>query len=197
MSMTPQQKAEAAVQPYASFLQEIVTDAYAKWLARPENWQVGRATRAIFMWEEMGALAKARYAAKPGLNVVERHRVVHLLTPCGGYDLRFKKLGDDGSVRFNRTGEQLSLFSQLPLPGINTRHLVVGYLLNADETSVERVEVGYFDNASEYPAWSFDLAAHVAPTTHRSPDVLPVNTPTASATITVKQPAADSAVAGE
>lgn len=154
-----QDQAHERLKDHYQILCESVVDAYQRYRKYPRRTIHRRATRAGVVNDEIIAGVIESFHDIPNAYPVEIRRK----------NLRFLKVGDDVLLWFKKTdrrhrpsiyptdhavsleaGGQISMFPDCTI-------LVVGYLLNRDETKVVRVSIAKPAGRRRLPEWCIDI----------------------------------------
>lgn len=139
-----QQDAMSQLDPYFDEFDAICRGGLARYREVQADIRIEHDKRAsaTCIYSHMVALADRLLTDKPGV-IFKTVRGLKVWIVGEKATIRFKKMDEDGRTRSYPTKQARDFDRQLPLPGIPypPLNLVVGYLPNALETQVERVQV--------------------------------------------------------
>jgi hypothetical protein len=154
-----QDEADAILEKHYDHLCLAVVDGYERYRKYPHRPLHRRSTRANIVNDEIIARIIEEFDGVPETKLVDlRSRGLRLLRVEDRILLWFKKTDRQRRIRIYPTlpAQQLESRGQIRLlPGLNI--LVVGYLLNGDETKVIRVSISKPKGHGLRPEWYIDL----------------------------------------
>jgi hypothetical protein len=154
-----QDEASALLEKHLDRLWNAVVDGYERYRKYPHRPLHRRSTRANIVNDEIIARVIEEFDGVPDTKLVElRIRGLRFLRISDRVLLWFKKTDRQRRIRIYPTlpAQRLEAQGQIRLlPGLSV--LVVGYLLNQEETKVTRVTIAKPNGHAKKPEWYFDL----------------------------------------
>ena len=154
-----QDEASSLLEKHYDRLCVAVVDGYERYRKYPHRPIHRRSTRANIVNDEIIARVIEEFDGVPDVKLVElRARGLRFLRISDRVLLWFKKTDRQRKIRIypTRPAQRLESHGQLRLlPGLDV--LVIGYLLNHDETKVIRVSIAKMGGHRQKPEWYIDL----------------------------------------
>jgi len=150
------EEAERLLKPYTRVFRDAQLEAFERYKALPEEDRLDATDqfRASYLHDKAVGIASRAFRGSK-VKLIDSSGL-RLFEVEGEALVRFAKLGPGLRMSRNNTRQYADFEAQLPLPGMpQVTHLVVGYILDPLETSIERVPVVCPSGSGN--RWSFEI----------------------------------------